>query len=138
MRFMTDIILKDKGPHRIPTSYRIDIASLMKEGMKNVNPDLYYQFWGNDKANVAKPYTFCVYIPEAKHIKGNDRSYIELNNDRIYFTFSSNDPAIVINFYNIQCLIYQVNTLCLKVMFCLTIFILCRMYRSKGAKCSSG
>lgn len=100
MRFTTDIIFKGEPPFRVPTNYRIKIASILKESVKKENPDLYHQFWGNEKANTAKPFTFCAYIPDVKQVKEKSANFLEFSGDKMGITVSSSEPALIMNFYN--------------------------------------
>jgi len=103
MRFLTDIIF-DKASFNIPTNYRRDIASLLKESLKRTSPELYNRFYGDKKANPTKPFTFSVYLPNAQSIKGKDKNYLKISDDasnlRAALFISSYDPIILINFYN--------------------------------------
>lgn len=97
MRFSTDIIFKGDPPFRVPTNYRIKIASLIKGSIKDQNSDLFRELWGQNKT---KPFTFCTYMYDAKHIKENDTAYLEFTGGKMGLTMSSSDPGILINIYN--------------------------------------
>lgn len=100
MRFTADIIFKGEGPYRVPTNYRRNIASLFKESILRENPDMYNRYWGDKKRNIAKPFTYCIYISGAKNIKYNDKSFLEFDKERMGITISSPDAGFLINQYN--------------------------------------
>jgi len=100
MRFSASIQIKDDPPHRLPTNYRIKIASLIKEAIKRENIDLYNSYWGDKNKNVTKPFTFSLYIPEAKHVNKNGACYLEFPSQNINLTLSSSDFSLLINLYN--------------------------------------
>lgn len=100
MRFSANIEIKDDPPHRLPTNYRIKIASLIKESVKRENIDLYNSYWGDKNKNVTKPFTFSLYIPESKHVNKGDSYYLEFHSQAINLTLSSSDTSLLINLYN--------------------------------------
>jgi len=103
MRFSADIVF-DKTSCNIPTNYRKGIASLLKGSIKEKNPELYNQLWGDRKANLSKPFTFSTYLPGAQSIKDGNNNYLKISGDgsnlRAVLFISSSDPVILINFYN--------------------------------------
>ncbi|MFA5518104.1 MAG: hypothetical protein WDA74_02495 [Spirochaetota bacterium] len=55
MRFSANMEFKGSPPHRLPTNYRIKIASLLKEAIKRENVELYNNYWGDKNKNITKP-----------------------------------------------------------------------------------
>ena len=97
MRFTVDIFLSGNPPFAIPTNYRRNIASLIKEALNRENPELYNWLYGT---NIGKPFTFCVHIPFAEHVKEKTNSFLKFDGHPIKLTVSSSDDALLINIYN--------------------------------------
>ena len=104
MRFSADIFFIDRPQSNIPTNYRRNVVSLLKEAIKANNPELHNQLWGDPKANSSKPFTFSVYLPDVQSFKGENNNYLQISNDISDFKaglfISSSDPIVLINFYN--------------------------------------
>ena len=104
MRFLVDIFFADKPPSNIPTNYRRDFVSLLKEAVKLWSQELYQQLWGDKKSNPSKPFTFSIYLPDVQSIKGKDKNFLQISSDssslRAGFSISSSDPVLLMSFYN--------------------------------------
>jgi CRISPR-associated endoribonuclease Cas6 len=97
-RFSVDIVLKGEDKIKIPTSYRKNITSLIKQA---INPgkeksELYEEYYGNKSQNKSKPFTFSVVIPP--HKVENHQLILDSNIIRLFF--SSNDYRFIIELYN--------------------------------------
>ena len=78
----------------IPIIYRKGVLSILKKAFEGVSLEIYETFYSK---NVVKPFTFSVYIPEAKFIE--DR--IELGKSKeIFLNFSTCYTDIGLMFYN--------------------------------------
>lgn len=103
MRFAVDIVLKTlKEELLIPTDYRKNIASLIKEAINSgeEKSELYEKYYENKIKNVAKPFTFSLFIPKHKIEKRGENKYLVLDSNIIKFFFSSNDYRFLLEFYN--------------------------------------
>lgn len=92
MRFLITFKLKVK---EIPSDYRRKIISFLKKSFESYNKDIFNKYY-KDKDPIEKPYTFSVYLGKAIFSK----DIIVLENDKIYFTFSTIDMEVGLHFYN--------------------------------------
>ena len=99
MRFFVDIHFTGSPPFTVPTGYRRNIMSLIKEGIKNHNPEIYEEYWGKKPENKTKPFTFSVHIPAARAKKGK-KGLLEFDTPFIRLHVSSADTAFLMYIYN--------------------------------------
>lgn len=92
MRFLITFQLKEK---EIPSDYRRKFISFLKESFESYNKDIFNKYY-RDKDPIEKPYTFSVYLGKALFSKEK----VVLENNKIYFTFSTIDMEIGLHFYN--------------------------------------
>jgi len=97
MRFSVEILLSG-GKRVVPSDYRRNILSLIKEA---INPnmsgtDVFNKYYGKDR--ILKPFTFSVSfkIDETKSEKG----ILHLTDPKINLHFSASDPVFLIYIYN--------------------------------------
>lgn len=83
----------------VPSNYRQNIASLIKEAIKTSEPSLYEKYWGNNSP-IEKPFTFSLKIFDPKYFNENKKSFIESLSGRMELLVSSNNPAFAIACYN--------------------------------------
>ena len=87
-------IVCESSQHELPMNYRSKIMMMIKTYLAKQNKELYGRLF-ND--NTMKPYTFSVYLPQAKF----EKVYITLGESREFvINFSTSDAEIAINFYN--------------------------------------
>jgi len=99
MRFKASIILKGHKPFKIPTNYRRNVLSLIKESINNI-PEIYEKYYSDRTQNTSKPFTYSLYIPSNKVEKINDKSFLVFDSNTLEFCFSTNDPILLMNVYN--------------------------------------
>jgi len=102
MRFTIDIEIKGEPPFLLPVNYRRNVIALIKELMKSCDfsQHEYNSYWGDSNNNIAKPYTFFLYIPDAKHIFIDGKKFLRLNFPLIKLYVSTNDPRFISILYN--------------------------------------
>lgn len=87
-------IVCESSQHKLPMNFRSKIMMMIKTYLAKQNKELYGRLF-ND--NTMKPYTFSVYLPQAKF----EKVYITLGESREFvINFSTSDAEIAINFYN--------------------------------------
>jgi CRISPR-associated endoribonuclease Cas6 len=94
VRLTVEIGLKSKPPFLIPTAYRRNIVSFIREAVRLTDTanDIYNKYWGNSNTQSVKPYTFFLSVPDINYISLNKRRYIELNKNSVKLHISSSDP----------------------------------------------
>jgi CRISPR-associated endoribonuclease Cas6 len=94
VRLTVEIGFKSKPPFLIPTTYRKNIVSFIRETVRSTDTanDLYNTYWGNGNTQSVKPYTFFLSVPDINYISLNKRRFIELNENSVKLHISSNDP----------------------------------------------
>lgn len=101
MRFSIDIYLKGLAPYQIPTNYRKNIISLIKEALLTDvrGREIYNEFWCN-KSVKAKPFTFSLYVPDPRVVRSGNIGMLEIDSPLIRFSTSSNDDSFLLNLFN--------------------------------------
>lgn len=94
MRFQTNIYLQGAPPFKVPSSYRKNIASLIKEAL--ADSDIYVKYYASPKRNKQKPFTFSVSLSVEKTEKGS----LILNNNCVRLYFSACDSIFLTKIYN--------------------------------------
>ncbi len=98
MRFVT--FLQFENEHALlPPWYRIGFSSMIKEALRKENEKLYALYYGNNKTNRPKPFTFGVKLNVKKVVK-KDINYLELENPNVQFYISTNDYEFLTSVYN--------------------------------------
>lgn len=99
MRFKCEISAGALDSLAIPTGYRQNLLSLVKEAIKRENENLYLSYYGTarDKKNVSKPFTFSVHLPPV--ITQREHSII-CQSAPFPFYFSSPDYNVLSQVYN--------------------------------------
>jgi CRISPR-associated endoribonuclease Cas6 len=102
MRFQAKIEVLDSPPHLIPTNYRRNFASLIKEAINSgKSADEFYQRnYGDKKANIGKPFTYSVYMHSPRLKKDKNKHFLEFDENTIGFNFSTNDYEFLMQVYN--------------------------------------
>jgi len=102
MRFSVDIFLKGTNEFYIPTTYRRNITSLIKEAIKggDEKSELYEKYYGDKSKNITKPFTFSLFIPEHRVEKKDGNKYLIVESNIMKFFFSSYDYRFLLELYN--------------------------------------
>lgn len=100
MRFSVDIHLKGY-PYQIPTNYRKNIISLIKEALQTDTKgrEIYNELWCS-KVVKAKPFTFSLYVPDPRVVRSGHTGMLEMDSPLIRFCASSNDDIFLMNLFN--------------------------------------
>lgn len=74
----------------VPTSYRISVASMIKEAIHKSDENLYNKYWGDNSKNVIKPFTFSTNIPKISF----HENFFESQRNIYYINISSADTDL--------------------------------------------
>ncbi len=95
--FIKDKVLSLSDPNFV--GLRNTVVSLLKEALKQNNPDLFNEYYKNSK-NKVKPFTFSYYSPNLRQTKTNEANIFQFDKPFIRIYLSSLDNGFIVNIYN--------------------------------------
>jgi CRISPR-associated endoribonuclease Cas6 len=102
MRFIIDIVLKGQAPFILPSNYRRNIVSLIRQAVKSstIAHNIFDEYWGETNTHKLKPYTFFLSVTGFHYIDLDDKKYLQLNDGSIKLHISSSDSNFLSILYD--------------------------------------